>query len=95
MKKFVFLYCGIDLEPEARAAWGEWFGGLGDRVIDSGNPLAPGRWVTAQGGTSSDGSAAEIQAYSIIGAADLAEAESLAAKCPAVTGVLVFEALAM
>lgn len=92
MKKFIFLYCGIDMTDEARAAWGEWFQALGDRVIDSGNPLAPGRWVTTTGGSPAEG---EIQAYSIVAAEDQAEAESLAARCPAVTGVLVYEALPM
>ncbi len=96
MKKFVFLYCDIDMSPDARAAWGEWFQNLGDRVIDSGNPLAPGRWVTATGGAAvADGGPARSRHISIVGAADLAEAEALAAACPAVSGVLVFEALAM
>lgn len=95
MNKFVFLYCGIDLAPESRAAWGEWFAGLGDRVIDSGNPFATGRWVTAAGAAEPAPGMPAIQAYSIVSAADLAEAESLAANCPAVEGVLVFEALPM
>ena len=50
MKKFVLLYTGTrDQAPteESTAAWIDWFGSLGDKVVDAGNPFGQGREVSA------------------------------------------------
>ena len=54
MKKFVLLYRGTrDQVPtqESTAAWIEWFGSLGDKVVDAGNPFGQGRGVSADNTT--------------------------------------------
>ncbi len=39
MKKFMFLYKGfVTPTPEIGQAWMEWFGQVGDKMTDSGNP---------------------------------------------------------
>lgn len=93
MKKFVLLYCGYDPAPDAQARWGAWFGENAGHLIDGGGPLGPGRLVTATSASDVDGD--PFIGYSIIAAADLAEAERIAASAPAISGVRVYEAGAM
>lgn len=95
MKKFVFLYCGMpDPSPTTKATWQAWFAELGDSLLDGGNPLGVGRWVTPAG--SSDISESDpAKGYSLVSAESLEAAEAIAATCPAATGVRVYEALPM
>jgi hypothetical protein len=96
MKKFVFLYCGMDQTTVgAREAWMAWFAQHGESFIDGGNPFGQGRVVTSTGSADlpTDGDA--IMAYSIVRAESAAAAEQIAATCPAVTEIRVFEALPM
>jgi hypothetical protein len=95
MKKFVLLYCGIERSAESQSAWAAWFADNGAAFIDGGNPLAGGRWVTAGGSSDLPGEAEAIDAYSIVSVEDSAAAERLAASCPAVAGVRLYEALPM
>jgi hypothetical protein len=92
MKKFVFLYVGMDKSPGAREKWIAWFSENGASFLDSGNPLAAGRLVTAKGGSPLD---SVVAGYSLVLADDLASAEAIAATSPAPGGVQVFEALPM
>lgn len=93
MKKFILLYAGFDESPDAKPRWGAWFGENASHLIDGGGPLGPGRHVTASGGSDVDG--VPFIGYSIISAADLDEAERIAARAPAAAGVRVYEALPM
>jgi hypothetical protein len=95
MKKFVLLYCGIERSEDSRSAWAAWFADNADAFIDSGNPFAGGRWVTADGTSELPAAPDAVDAYSIVSADDSAAAERLAASCPAVFGVRVYEALLM
>lgn len=61
------------------AAWNQWFGELGDAVVDGGNPLGPVRTLDA-GGAVRDGG--EVTGYSLITAADLSDAVTKAKGCP-------------
>ncbi len=92
MKKFVFLYVGTDESPGVREKWIAWFADNGASFLDSGNPLAAGRLVTAHGGSALESS---VTGYSLLLAPDLAAAEAIAATSPAPGGVQVFEALPM
>ncbi|MEA2386606.1 MAG: hypothetical protein QOJ22_780 [Thermoleophilaceae bacterium] len=97
MAKFVLIYKGggmADTEEEQQkqmAAWGEWFGGLGDAVVDMGNPFGASKSVGGNGGTSATG-------YSIVSADSLDDAVGLANGCPILANngsVEVYEAIEM
>jgi len=66
---------------EVAAAWGAWFEGLGDAVIDGGNPFGPSMSV-ATDGTTSEGGRSKLGGYSLFRAGNLAAASELVKDCP-------------
>ena len=95
MGKYVFAYKGgkmaeTDEEREAAMqAWGAWFGGLGNAVVDGGNPFSAS---TAVGGNGTSG----LTGYSILSADSLDAASKLAQGCPVLANggsVEVYEVL--
>ena len=104
MTKFVLTYYGgsgmaedpAEIEKQM-AAWGTWFGGMGEAVVDGGNPFGAATSIAADGSVT-DGGTIEIGGYSIIDAADLATATDMAKGCPVLANggsVQVSEALEM
>ena len=102
MAKFLFLYAGgqsVETPEDQEAvmqAWGGWLGGLGEAVIDIGNPLGGASTVGADG--TSESTSSRLGGYSIINADSLAEATTKTAGCPVLTSggsVEVYEALPM
>jgi hypothetical protein len=100
MAKFVLAYTGGGApgSPEEQQAvmeaWMGWFGTLGDAVVDMGNPFGAACSITADGAVS-DGGASGLTGYSIIEAADLADAAAKAKGCPVLSnggGLQVYEA---
>jgi hypothetical protein len=99
MKKFVFLYVGFDpswMQDESKTneikqAWGRWFASVGDKFIDSGNPLMPGKEVTADSTNDLPHDKNAIVGYSILKAANLDEAVKIAQTCPMITSIKVYE----
>ena len=96
MANFVLAYKGggiaeTDEEREAALqAWGAWFGGLGQAVVDAGNPFSSSKVVGGNGNTSG------LTGYSIISADSLDGASKLAEGCPVLTSggsVEVYEIL--
>jgi hypothetical protein len=88
MPKYVLAYHGGSM-PETEAdqaavmgAWGAWFGVLGDAVVDGGNPISASKTLKSDGSTTDGGGANPISGYSLINAADLDSAVSLAKGCP-------------
>ena len=82
MAKFVLIYKGgsmADSEEEQQkqmAAWGEWFGGLGDAVVDMGAPFGGSQTVGGgNGGSPATG-------YSIVTAGSLDEAARAGERLP-------------
>ena len=76
MKRFLLLYSGPPTPPDAtHEGWPEWFGELGDALLDVGSPLTDGVVVHADASTSED--AARLNGYSLIRAADKTEALAL------------------
>ena len=79
MAKFLYLYSGGQMAetPEAQQEemeiWTTWFSGLGDSVVDIGNPFAASSTVTATG--AGEGATSKLGGYSII------NAESLHGRC--------------
>jgi hypothetical protein len=102
MAKFLYLYTGGEMAetPEAQEAsmqeWTNWFGTLGNSVVDIGNPFGAG--TTVSNGSAGNGGASKLSGYSIISAESLADAADKANKCPVLQSggtVEVYEALAM
>jgi hypothetical protein len=96
VKKFLLLYYGY-MEPtdEVMGAWQAWFAKVGDRFVDSGNPLGNCLEVTPTGSHELSPDQGAATGYSIISAESREEAERLLEGCPIVTSVRVHEAMAM
>ena len=103
MAKFVLAYRGGSMaETEAAQQavmeqWMNWFGTLGAAVVDGGHPFGASKTI-ASDGAARDGGAAALSGYSIIDAANIDEAATLAKGCPVLAGggtVEVYEAMAI
>ena len=102
MAKFLYLYSGGQMaetpeaQEEAMQVWTSWFSGLGDSVVDMGNPFAASSTVTAAG--AGEGATSKLGGYSIINAESLTEAAKTVDGCPVLQSggsVEVYEALPM
>ncbi len=99
MSNYVLAYKGgamaqTDAEREAAmAAWGGWFGSLGDAVVDAGNPFGASTSLAAgSNGAASSG----LSGYSVLRADSLDAAAELAKGCPVLAnggGVDVYETI--
>lgn len=93
MAKFVLIYTGGGM-PESEeeqaavmAAWGAWYAGLGEAVVDAGNPFSPAVKNIVSDGTISDGPiGVPSSGYSILKADSMESAVSMAKKCPMLQG---------
>ena len=100
MGKYVFIYHDMgDAENSGdMEAWTSWFGKLGNKLVDGGNPFAPGAKAVTKSGTMP---AKDMPAtgYSIVSANSMDEAVELTKDCPLLksdkAAVLVYEALPM
>ena len=88
MSKFLFVYHGGKM-PESQeeaqqvmAAWESWLGGMGDAVVDGGNPVGMSSTVHSDGRVSDDGGANPASGYSIVSAESVEQAQALAQGCP-------------
>jgi len=89
MANFVLLYSGgsAGTTPAERekimGAWGAWFGKLGDKIVDAGNPFSEHAKNLSNGGVH-DGAVGNPPAtgYSILKADSLNAAADLAKGCP-------------
>ncbi|MGB0855276.1 MAG: YciI family protein [Pikeienuella sp.] len=87
MPNYMLAYHGGKMPetPEEGAAvmekWGAWLGGMGEAVVDGGNPVGMSKTVSASGVTN-DGGANPLSGYSIIQAESMEAATKLAAGCP-------------
>lgn len=96
MKKFMYLYQGAwEYTDEMKTAWQRWFAVVADRIVDSGNPFSAGREVTPDGSVELTPEMSPAVGYTIVSAADMAEAERLLEGCPIIESVRVYEAAAM
>ena len=66
-------------------AWTDWFGVLGDKVIDQRNPVSQVKTI-ATNGSVSDGGVNASSGYTIIKADNLDSAVALAKGCPVLQG---------
>jgi len=96
VKKFLMLHYGYE-EPTAEimTAWQGWFAKVGDRFVDSGNPLGNCIEVTKTGSRDLSPDQGAATGYSIISAETREEAVRLLEGCPIITSVRLYEAMAM
>lgn len=88
MANYLLVYKGQGSPPASdeegqkeMAAWMGWFGGMGEAVVDGGNPTAGAKTVASNGAVS-DGAASDISGYSVLKADSLDAAATLAKGCP-------------
>jgi hypothetical protein len=103
MAKYVFAYNGgngASDDPAEReqtmAKWMQWFGSLGEAVVDGGAPVGAAKTVSAGGVR--DGGGIGLTGYSVISADSLDAASELAKGCPSLEvggAVDVYETLEM
>jgi hypothetical protein len=91
MQNFIFAYHGGKM-PESKeegekalAAWMAWFAGMGDAVVNMGNPVGKSSTVSSSGVTN-DGGANPLSGYSIVKAANIGAAIALAKGSPQLDG---------
>lgn len=88
MAKYLFVYHGGQApESEEEHAkvmdeWGQWFGSMGDDVIDGGNPVGPSTTVLSDLSVVNNGGSNPASGYSLIEASDLDDAIAKAKGCP-------------
>jgi len=101
MANYLLAYKGggmaqTDAEREAAmAAWGNWFGSLGQAVVDMGAPFGGSATVGA-GAASGNGASSGLTGYSVLSADSLDAASKLAEGCPVIASggsVEVYESM--
>jgi hypothetical protein len=96
MKKFVIFHYGFETPtPEIMDAWSKWFASIGDKLVDPGSPLGPGREISRSGTKELPVGLESLTGYTVISAANMGEAEKIAKSCPMITSVRVHEAMSM
>lgn len=85
MAKFLYTYTNptdgdTEVTDEIMAAWGAWFGQLGEAIIDGGNPIATSKTLKADGTVTEVTGA--ITGYTLVEAADGHAALEMAKGCP-------------
>jgi hypothetical protein len=105
MANYLLLYNGGRM-PEGEAeqakvmeAWTNWFGTLGDKLVDGGNPFSgQAKKISDQGAVGEPGNGHRHTGYSVLKAGSLDEAVKLAKGCPVLDGgaeVEVYETFAV
>ena len=91
MTNFVLLYTGGTMPEseeqvaEVMAAWGAWYGAMGESVVDGGNPFSNAMHVNADGAHEGAGTEPGVTGYTVISAESLEEAAAKCAKHPHIT----------
>jgi hypothetical protein len=99
MGKYVYIYYTDDnTNVGDDQAWGQWFGTLGQNLVDGGNQFKDGGQAVHAGGVMPV-AGKPATGYTIVNAASMDEATEWAKGCPLVTlksgAVCVYEALPM
>jgi hypothetical protein len=101
MGKYVLAYKGGGMgeseadQQEAMTQWMNWFGSLGESVVDGGNPFGPASSVSSDGSVA-QGATSALTGYSIISAETLDDACNKAKGCPVLSSggsIDVYEAV--
>jgi len=88
MANFMLVYTGGSAgateagREQAMQAWGAWFGKLGDKVVDAGNPFSGHATNVANGSVHDGAIGTPATGYSILKADSLNAAAEAARGCP-------------
>lgn len=91
MANYLLVYKGggmPETEEEGKAvlaAWGAWYGSLGDAVVDGGNPCGASAGISTDG-TVTEGAPSGLTGYTILKADSLHDACVMAKGCPVLSG---------
>jgi hypothetical protein len=89
MPEFIFAYHGgkrPDTPEEGQKEmekWGAWFAGMGDAVVNPGNPVGQS-WTVSGDGVRQDGGANPLSGFTVVKAANIEAAAEMAKGCPIV-----------
>ncbi len=87
MSNYIFAYHGgkkpesPEAGAELMARWKAWMGGLGDALVNPGNPVGMSKTVSS-GGVSDDGGSNPLSGFSIVNADSMDTALEMAKGCP-------------
>jgi hypothetical protein len=88
MAQWLFIYHGGG-KPATEAAanqamldWGNWFEGIGARIVDGGKPVGQSTTVQSDGSVLPHGGSNPVSGYGVFEAANLEEAVAIAKGCP-------------
>lgn len=89
MPNYVLTYHGemgdMPSDPAAMEAimaeWGQWYGSIGEGLIDGGAPFSQ-HWGVGPDGADADAPATALTGYTVVSAPDLAAAKKIAQGCP-------------
>ncbi|WP_417525161.1 hypothetical protein [Marinovum sp.] len=91
MTKYMFAYHGGKMpesEEEGKKemeAWGAWMQGLGDKLVEGGNPVGMSSTLTSDG-LKDGGGANPLSGYSIVEADSVEAAAEMGKGCPILKG---------
>jgi hypothetical protein len=90
-RKFMILHYGFQMPaPEVMKKWQKWFGSIAARQTDQGG-FMNGVEISKKGAKELPFGRKSITGYNIIEARSLKEAEKIAAKCPFIDAIRVYE----
>lgn len=96
MKKFVIFHYGYeDPTPEIMGAWSKWFESIGEKIVDPGSPLGPGKEISRSGTKDLALGLESLTGYTIVRAESMAEAEKIVETCPMISSIRIYEARSM
>jgi len=88
MANYLLLYSGGGMaasEAEQKAImaeWGQWFGSLGDALVDGGSPFQGAKSISTGGHVSEGPVGSMASGYSVVKADSLEAALAIAQRCP-------------
>jgi hypothetical protein len=92
VKKFVLLHYGFEKPtPEIMAAWGKWFEAMKENIVDMGGHFSRGREISKAGTKDLPLAPESITGFTIVSAASLDDAETMARSNPFISSIRVYE----
>jgi autotransporter-associated beta strand protein len=88
MAKYVLAFHGGGMpeteeeQAQVMAAWGAWYGTLGDAVVDPGNATGSAKTISPDGTVTVGGGPNPLSGYTLIDAGTFDEAVTMAKGCP-------------
>ncbi|MGC6411238.1 MAG: YciI family protein [Candidatus Puniceispirillaceae bacterium] len=92
MAQFMLLHHGFEMPTEEiMQAWNDWFAEIADKTIDKGAHFPHGKEINKSGTEEMPFGPDSLTGYTIIEAADWAEAEAIASRNPFIKSIKIYE----